>query len=88
MIPHRHTATCFDTTVVDDSVIRERVDRLKMGLDDELQLDVRMSVSTSVRLRGNRCHTGVSTSLRGDMENPKCGVRGVIPGRQQCRKTG
>ena len=90
-MPHRHVAGYFEATAAEKAAIWELVDRIKVQLDQEFKPDgynVGVNVGTAAGQSVPHIHVHVIPRYRGDMENPKGGVRGVIPGKQKYQKTG
>lgn len=86
VIPHRHVAEYFQATSEEKAAIWELVDEMKQTIDDEFSPDG-YNVGVNVGVAGGQSvphiHVHVIPRYTGDVENPKGGVRGVIPGRQK-----
>ena len=86
IIPKRHVASYFDLT--DD----ERAAMTKMMLDVKQKLEERFhpdgyNIGVNVGEHAGQsifhCHMHLIPRYKGDVENPKGGVRGVIPSKQK-----
>ena len=86
IIPKRHVASYFDLTV------QEREAMTQMMLDVKLKLDYRFhpdgyNIGINVGEYAGQsifhCHMHLIPRYKGDVENPKGGVRGVIPNKQK-----
>lgn len=91
VIPHRHIAEYFDATAEEKAAIWSLVDAMKARLDAEFQPDgynVGVNIGPVAGQSVPHIHVHVIPRYRGDMENPKGGVRGVIPEKQKYRKEG
>lgn len=89
VIPHRHIAEYFDATAEEKVAIWSLVDAMKVRLDAEFSPDgynVGVNIGTAAGQSVPHIHIHVIPRYRGDMENPKGGVRGVIPDRQKYQK--
>jgi diadenosine tetraphosphate (Ap4A) HIT family hydrolase len=86
VIPYRHIADYFDTTAEEKAAIWELVDGIKVQLDAEFKPDgynVGVNVGTAAGQSVPHVHVHVIPRFRGDMDNPRGGVRGVIPHKQK-----
>lgn len=86
IIPKRHVASYFDLTKQE----RESMDRMlqfvKQKLDVRFHPDgynVGINVNVAAGQSVFHCHMHLIPRYRGDVTNPKGGVRGVIPGKQK-----
>lgn len=88
-MPHRHIADYFDATAAEKAAIWELVDRMKIQLDAEFKPDgynVGVNVGTAAGQSVQHIHIHVIPRYRGDMDNPRGGVRGVIPDKQKYQR--
>ncbi|MEW5848295.1 MAG: DUF3427 domain-containing protein [Myxococcota bacterium] len=86
VIPHRHVTTYFDA----DSELREElwraVDVVKRQLDQAVHPDgynIGFNAGVAAGQTVMHLHIHVIPRYRGDMDDPRGGVRGVIPGKQK-----
>jgi diadenosine tetraphosphate (Ap4A) HIT family hydrolase len=89
VIPHRHVAGYFDATDAEKHAIWALVDEMKTRIDAEFKPDgynVGVNVGSAAGQSVPHIHIHLIPRYRGDMENPKGGVRGVIPEKQKYRK--
>jgi len=86
VMPRRHVAEYFDATPAEKAAIWELVDQVKEMIDAEFQPDG-YNVGVNVGVAGGQSvphiHMHVIPRYKGDVEDPKGGVRGVIPSRQK-----
>jgi diadenosine tetraphosphate (Ap4A) HIT family hydrolase len=86
VITHRHVAGYFDATVEEKMAIWTLVDEMKAIIDAEFQPDaynVGVNIGEAAGQSVPHLHIHVIPRYKGDMENPKGGVRGVIPHKQK-----
>ena len=85
IIPRRHVAEYFQATAEEKAAIWSLVDEMKVILDEEYKPDG-YNVGVNIGEAGGQSvphiHIHMIPRYRGDVENPKGGVRGVIPHRQ------
>lgn len=89
VIPKRHVADFFDTTLEEKIAMLELIDRVKALNDEERQPDgynVGVNCGTAAGQSVMHVHIHVMPRYKGDMENPRGGVRGVIPEKQKYQK--
>lgn len=89
VIPRRHVAGYFDATEQEKAAIWSLVDAMKQHLDAEFQPDgynVGVNVGTAAGQSVPHIHIHVMPRYRGDMDDPRGGVRGAIPEKQKYRK--
>ena len=87
IIPKRHAETYFELTKEE----REACHQLLVKLKDKIQLqdstvdgfNIGTNNGESAGQTIFHCHIHLIPRRPGDMDNPKGGVRGVIPGKQQ-----
>ncbi len=87
IIPKRHAETYFELTKEE----REACHQLLVKLKDQIQLEDSAVDGFNIGTNNGEsagqtifhCHIHLIPRRPGDMDNPKGGVRGVIPGKQQ-----
>lgn len=85
IIPRRHVENFFETTIAERRAINELMERCKLYLDREYKPD---GYNIGVNCGGDagqsimHVHVHLIPRYHGDMDNPKGGVRGVIPERR------
>ena len=86
IIPRRHVAEYFQATAEEKVAIWALVDEMKVILDEEYKPDgynVGVNICEAAGQSVPHIHIHMIPRYRGDVENPKGGVRGVIPHRQK-----
>lgn len=86
VIPKRHAVTYFDLTEDEVRELWETVQKVKSLLDKELEPDaynVGFNAGETAGQTVMHCHIHVIPRYKGDMEDPRGGVRGVIPTKQK-----
>lgn len=84
VIPHRLVATWFDATPEERLAIFELVDDVKRALDAELRPDgynIGINAGEAAGQTVMHLHVHVIPRFRGDVDDPRGGVRHVIPGK-------
>jgi diadenosine tetraphosphate (Ap4A) HIT family hydrolase len=85
VIPKRHVASLFDTTPEELADLWELVGMAKEFLDAEYRPDgynIGVNIGAAAGQSVMHLHVHVIPRYAGDMDEPKGGVRGVIPGKQ------
>jgi len=88
IIPHRHVPGYFDATVDEKSAIVEMIDRARNWLQEEYSPDgfnIGVNCGPAAGQTVMHAHIHVIPRYRGDMQDPRGGVRGVIPEKQKYR---
>ena len=84
VVPRREVSTWFEATTAERMALLELVDEVKAQLDAELRPDgynVGFNVGEVAGQTVFHLHVHVIPRFRGDMDDPRGGVRHVIPGR-------
>ncbi|MCA9621532.1 MAG: DEAD/DEAH box helicase family protein, partial [Myxococcales bacterium] len=84
VIPRRHVATYFDASADERAAIWAAVDVIKAQLDEELKPDgynVGFNAGEAAGQTVMHLHVHVIPRYRGDMDDPRGGVRYVIPSK-------
>ena len=90
VVPYRHFASYFDATEEEKRELWALTDNAKKILDQKHRPDgynVGINVGHWAGQSIHHVHIHLIPRYQGDMENPKGGVRGVIPGKQKYLKT-
>ena len=86
IIPHRHVAEYFQATAEEKAAIWALVDQLKIILDKAYKPDgynIGVNVGETAGQSVRHIHIHMIPRYKGDMEDPRGGVRGVIPHKQK-----
>lgn len=86
VIPRRHVATYFDATAEEQANLWRGVAELKVALDRELHPDgynVGFNAGEAAGQTVPHLHIHLIPRFRGDMADPRGGLRGVIPEKQR-----
>ena len=89
IISRRHVAEYFQATAAEKTSIWALVDEMKIILDEEYNPDgynVGVNIGETAGQSVPHIHIHMIPRYRGDVENPKGGIRGVIPHKQQYLK--
>ena len=85
--PHRHVADFFDLNddeLNDLNKILKQQKNLLLSLDKKITgFNVGVNVGVDAGQSIMHCHIHMIPRRKGDMENPRGGVRGVIPSKQK-----
>ena len=85
IIPNKHTENWFTASFDVKEDIIKALDEMKIKLDEQYHPDgynVGMNCGTTARQSVYHLHVHLIPRYQGDVENPKGGVRGVIPSKQ------
>lgn len=85
IISKRHISDFFSTTTEERQALSQLLDEAKLLLDREYQPDgYNIGINSGVYAGQSIMHLHIHLipRYRGDLENPKGGVRGVIPKKQ------
>ena len=87
IVPHRHVSDFFDlnNNELDDlAKILKKQRHLLLNLDKEITgFNVGVNAGVDAGQSIMHCHIHLIPRRKGDMDNPKGGVRGVIPSKQK-----
>ena len=89
IIPRRHVAEYFQATAEEKASIWALVDEMKIIIDREYSPDgynIGVNIGETAGQSVPHIHIHMIPRYRGDVENPRGGVRGVIPGKQKYKK--
>ncbi len=84
--PHRHIAEYFDATREEKQAIWDLVDEMKPIVDRDFKPDaynIGINIGSVAGQSVPHIHVHMIPRYKGDVENPKGGVRGVIPHKQK-----
>lgn len=85
IIPKRHVETWFDMSKEEQVEAFELIDQVKQVLDEKYSPDgynIGMNCGETAGQTVPHAHIHVIPRYRGDMADPRGGVRGVIPDKQ------
>jgi len=86
IIPKRHVRTYFDLTEEEKTSLHLMLDKAKAMLDEEYHPNGYNIGANCGEASGQtipHCHIHVIPRYNGDVEDPRGGVRGVIPNKQK-----
>ncbi len=86
IVPKRHVASYFDLTDLELAAMHRLLKYVKVELDAKYHPDgynIGVNVNEEAGQSVFHCHMHVIPRYKGDMANPKGGVRGVIPEKQK-----
>lgn len=86
IIPKRHVASYFDLSDEERSAMTQTMLEVKQILDNRFHPDgynIGVNVGEDAGQSIFHCHMHLIPRYKGDVENPKGGVRGVIPNKQK-----
>ncbi len=87
IIPKRHASNYFDLTEEEIAACNELLRACKSDIENTDKLvdgfNIGMNCGKSAGQTIFHCHTHLIPRRTGDLDNPKGGVRGVIPDKQQ-----
>jgi len=85
VIPRRHVSSFFETSRSEKQEIFSLVDEMKLFLDKEYSPDgynIGVNVGETAGQTVMHVHMHLIPRYKGDIPNPRGGVRGVIPAKQ------
>jgi superfamily II DNA or RNA helicase/diadenosine tetraphosphate (Ap4A) HIT family hydrolase/HKD family nuclease len=86
VIPRRHVATYFEAGAMEKAELWRVVDEVKAALDEELRPDgynIGINAGQAAGQTVMHLHIHVIPRFKGDIDDPRGGVRGVIPSKQK-----
>lgn len=86
IIPKRHVASYFDLTNQEREAMTQMMLDVKQKLDEHFHPDgynIGINVGEDAGQSIFHCHMHLIPRYKGDVANPKGGVRGVIPNKQK-----
>ena len=86
IIPFRHVSSYFDTTHDEKKSIVKLIEACKTILDQQFSPDgynIGVNVGEPAGQTVMHCHIHIIPRYIGDIENPRGGVRGVIPHKRE-----
>ena len=86
IIPRRHVAEYFDATAEEKAAIWALVDEMKTVIDKEYSPDgynIGVNIGVAAGQSVRHIHIHMIPRYKGDMEDPRGGVRGVIPHKRK-----
>ena len=86
LIPKRHVETFFNLNMVEFGSLGVTIGIIKMILDKKFHPDgynIGANCGEAAGQTVMHCHIHIIPRYNGDMENPRGGVRGVIPEKQK-----
>ncbi|MCP4409114.1 MAG: HIT family protein [Gammaproteobacteria bacterium] len=89
IIPHRHVSEYFQATTEEKAAIWVLADEMKIIIDQKYNPDgynIGVNIGETAGQSVPHAHIHMIPRYKGDMENPKGGVRGVIPDKQKYKK--
>ncbi len=85
IIPKRHVANYFDLSIEEQQSLWEMVNQCKLYLDEQYHPDgynIGINVNETAGQSIPHVHIHLIPRYNGDVPNPRGGVRGVIPNKQ------
>ena len=90
IVPHRHVSDFFDLNneeLNDLNYVLKKQRQLLLNLDKNITgFNMGVNVGVDAGQSIMHCHIHLIPRRKGDMENPRGGVRGVIPSKQKYNK--
>lgn len=86
LIPKRHCETYFDLNEIELERLNTLIKMIKAHLDEEFHpngYNIGVNCGESAGQTIMHCHIHIIPRYNGDCENPRGGVRGVIPSKQK-----
>lgn len=85
IVPKRHVSSFFDLTDEEKSAMLDLLEKMKVIVDERFHPDgynIGVNVGESAGQSIFHVHMHLIPRYNGDVPNPRGGVRGVIPGKQ------
>jgi diadenosine tetraphosphate (Ap4A) HIT family hydrolase len=86
LIPKRHVETFFDLNIIELNSLGLTIDIVKLALDKRFHPDgynIGINCGKAAGQTVMHCHIHIIPRYEGDMDDPRGGVRGVIPEKQK-----
>ena len=87
VIPKRHVASYFELTRPEVNACNQLLEKIKADIQEKDKdvsgFNIGINVGEDAGQTIFHCHIHLIPRRKGDMENPKGGVRGVIPEKQK-----
>jgi len=86
ILPLRHVSGFFELTMDERNAVFELVDQAKLLLDEKHKPDgynIGVNVDEAAGQTVGHVHVHLIPRYKGDMDDPRGGVRGVIPDKQK-----
>jgi ATP adenylyltransferase len=87
IIPHRHISNFFDLNedeLIDLNKILKKQRKYLMDIDKDISaFNIGVNAGVDAGQSIMHCHVHLIPRRKGDIENPRGGVRGVIPSKQK-----
>ena len=86
VVPKRHVASFFDTTVEEQAAVLELLRRAQRSIDSEHSPDgynIGVNVGEAAGQSRMHVHVHLIPRYRGDVADPRGGVRAVLAGRRE-----
>ena len=86
IVPRRHVAEFFDATKEEKLAIFDLIDEMKVIIDKKHHPDgynIGVNIGKAAGQSVPHIHIHMMPRYTGDVENPRGGVRGVIPAKQK-----
>jgi len=86
IVPYRHVASYFDATPEEKAAIMQMIDRARHWLQEQYSPDgfnIGINCGAVAGQTVMHAHVHLIPRYKGDMADPRGGVRGVIPSKQK-----
>lgn len=86
LIPKRHCETFFDLNDFETGILSHIINVIKLILDEKFKPDgynIGCNCGEAAGQTVMHCHIHIIPRYKGDMENPRGGVRGCVPSKMK-----